>query len=57
MADNDRHSEDRRARLVVRMSDAEREAIRKAAAAKNTTVTDLVRGRLGDLITTGKRPA
>lgn len=57
MADIDRRSQDRRAHIIVRMSDAEREAIRKAAAANGTTITDLVRDRLGDLITTGKRTA
>lgn len=57
MADIDRRSEDRRARVIVRMSDAERDAIRKAAAERGETINDLVRERLGDLITTGKRTA
>lgn len=57
MANIDRRSPERRARVIVRMSDAERDAIRDAAAAHGTTVTDLVRDRLGDLITTGKRTA
>lgn len=57
MADIDRRSPDRRAHILVRMSDAERDAIRKAAAERGETITDLVRERLGDLITTGKRSA
>jgi hypothetical protein len=50
MADLDRRSEDRRAQIVVRMSHAERETLHRVAEAEGTTITDLVRDRMADLI-------
>lgn len=53
MADMARRSADRQAQIVVRMSPAEREALRAAAERSGTTVTDLVRDRVSDLIGAG----
>lgn len=50
MADLDRRSEDRRTQIVVRMSKAEREALHRVAESEGTTITDLVRDRVADLI-------
>lgn len=50
MADISRRSPDRQAEVVVRMSSAEKDALRAAADENGTTVTELVRGRVADLI-------
>lgn len=54
MADLDRRSEDRRAQIVVRMSHAEREALHRVARREGTTINDLVRERVADLLPSGK---
>lgn len=50
MPDNERRSLDRREHIIVRMSKEERANIREAAAAMDTSMNDLVRNRIGDLL-------
>lgn len=57
MADLDRRSVHRRTQIVVRMSKAEREALHVAAKRQGTTINDLVRERMADLLPTQGRTA
>jgi len=50
MSDMSRRSADRQAQIIVRMSPAEKDALHAAAEENGTTVTELVRERVADLI-------